>query len=347
MPAAGPAHDSDARVEKVVGPYRIISNPSTMSKPALALTARMLPWAALLLPPLFWAGNFIAGRAMRDAMTPMTLALGRWLIALVCLLPFAWRGMRRDARRYLAHRWLILGTAVTGVAAFSSLVYVGLHTTSASNGLLLNSLIPLLIVLAGAVFYRQRLTAGQGVGLALSCAGVLTLVLQGQWTQWRQVTLVPGDAILLVAMVCFSFYTLWLRQLPQDLDRIGLTAMQIVIAIVVLLPFWMAEHAGIARTDWTLTSAAALLYVGLFPSVGAYLLYTRAVQHFGPARAGLSIHLIPVFGVVLSALVLHEQLHTFHAVGIAAIAAGLVCSNLRPAGRAARRGQRHRAPGNT
>ncbi|WP_082622015.1 DMT family transporter [Bordetella sp. N] len=307
-----------------------------MSKSASSSTAlamRLLPWAALLLPPLFWAGNFIAGRAMRDAMPPMTLALGRWVIALVCLLPFAWRGMRRDAGRYLAHRWLLLGTGVTGVAAFSSLVYVGLHTTTASNGLLLNSLIPLLIVSAGAIFYRQRLSAGQAVGLVLSFAGVLTLVLQGQWTQWRQVTLVPGDAILLVAMVCFSFYTLWLRQLPPELDRIGLTAIQIVIAIVVLLPFWVAEQAGGASTHWTPASVGALVYVGLFPSVGAYLLYGKAVQHFGPARAGLSIHLIPVFGVVLSALLLHERLHAWHAAGIAAIAAGLVCSNVggRPA----------------
>ncbi|WP_454691200.1 DMT family transporter [Achromobacter aloeverae] len=302
-----------------------------MSRPDSSLATRLLPWAALLLPSLFWAGNFIAGRAMRDAVTPMTLALGRWLIALACLLPFAWRGMRRDARRYLAHRWLILGTAVTGVAAFSSLVYVGLHTTTASNGLLLNSLIPLLIVLAGAVFYRQRLTLGQGMGLALSFAGVLTLVLQGQWTQWRQVSLVPGDGILLVAMVCFAFYTLWLRQLPPELDRLGLTATQIAVAILVLLPFWLAERAGGTRTEWTLASGAALAYVGIFPSVGAYLLYTRAVQHFGPARAGLSIHLIPVFGVVLSALLLHERLHAWHAAGIAAIAAGLVCSNLAPA----------------
>ncbi len=306
-----------------------------MQKNNPSLTARMLPWAALLLPSLFWAGNFIAGRAMRDALTPMTLALGRWLIALACLLPFAWRGLRRDARRYLAHRWLILGTAVTGVAAFSSLVYIGLHTTTASNGLLLNALIPLLIVLLGALFYRQGLSAGQGVGLVLSFAGVLTLVLQGQWTQWRQVTLVPGDGILLVAMVSFALYTLWLRQLPTELDRLGLTAAQIAIAIIVLLPFWVVEHAGGARSVWTLASGAALVYVGLFPSVGAYLLYMRAVQHFGPARAGLSIHLIPVFGVVLSALVLHERLHTWHAAGIAAIAAGLVCSNVGAGPRAA------------
>jgi drug/metabolite transporter (DMT)-like permease len=289
----------------------------------------MFPWFALVLPPLLWAGNYIVGRAMRGAMPPMTLSLGRWMIAIVCLLPFAVGAIRRDGRRYWAHRYLVLGTSATGVAAFNSLVYMGLHTTTASNAMLLNSLSPLLIVLFGALFYRQRLNLGQKVGLALSFAGVMTLELQGQWSQWQHVAFVPGDAFVLAAVTCFAFYTLWLRQLPPDLDRLGLMTTQIIVALVLLLPFWLAEHASGQRPAWTTVNAAALAYLGIFSSVVAYLLYMRAVQHFGPARAGLSIHLIPVFGVALSSLFLHERLHTWHAVGIAAIAAGLVSSSLR------------------
>lgn len=302
---------------------------SMQDKKSFPRIRRMLPWLTLLLPPLLWAGNFIVGRGVHASVTPMTLSLGRWLIALACLLPFALRGMRRDWHRYWICRWLLLGVSVTGVAAFNSLVYWGLHTTTANNALLLNSLIPLLIVLLGAVFYRQRLSVGQGFGLVLSFTGVLTLVLQGRWSQWQDITFVPGDAIVLVAMVCFAFYTLWLRRLPDDLDRLGLLSLQIIVALAVLLPFYLAEQASGARSTWDIASASALIYVGIFPSVLAYLLYMRAVQYFGPARAGLSIHLIPVFGVVLSTLLLHERLHAWHFVGITAIAAGLVCSNLK------------------
>lgn len=95
----------------------------------------MFPWFALLLPPLLWAGNYIVGRAMRGEMPPMTLSLGRWLIAIVCLLPFAVGAIRRDGRRYWAHRYLVLRTSASGVAAFNSLVYLGLHTTTASNAM--------------------------------------------------------------------------------------------------------------------------------------------------------------------------------------------------------------------
>lgn len=304
-----------------LSPMRISSLPSGPS-------SRLLAWAALILPPLMWAGNFIVGRAVRDEMTPMTLSLGRWLVALICLLPFALPAMRRDWHRYWEHRWLVLGTSIVGVASYNSLLYLSLRTTTASNALLLNSLAPLLIVLLGAVLYRQRLTLGQGLGLGLSFIGVLILVLQGHWSQWQSLSFVPGDAIVLVAATCWAIYTLWLRQLPSDLDRVGLIGVQVVVAVIALLPAALFEHSLGGRSTLGASSYAAMAYVGVFASALAYLLYMRAVQYFGPARAGLCVHLAPMFGVVLSALFLHEHLHAYHALGIAAIAAGLVCSSL-------------------
>lgn len=289
---------------------------------------RLRAWLALMLPPLLWAGNFIVGRAVRDDLTPMTLSVGRWTIALACLLPIAFPAMRRDWRRYWDQRWLVLGTSVMGVAAYNSLLYFGLRTTTASNALLLNSLAPLLIVLLGAAVYRQRLSVSQGVGLGLSFAGVVTLVLQGHWSQWQTISFVPGDTIVLGAAACWAIYTLWLRQLPADLDRVGLMGVQVIVALTVLLPAMMLEYSLGARSTLGVTSYAAMAYVGVFASGLAYLLYMRAVQWFGPARAGLCVHLAPMFGVVLSALFLHEHLHAYHAMGIAAIAAGLVCSGM-------------------
>lgn len=289
----------------------------------------LLAWSTLIVPPLLWAGNFVVGRAVRHDLTPMTLSFWRWVIALICLSPFAYVTLRRDWRRYWDCRWQVLGVSVVGVAAFNSLIYLGLRTTTANNALLLNSLIPLLIVLLGACLYHQRLKMNQYVGLILSFAGVLTLVMHGNWSQWQDIHFVPGDAIVLAAMVCWAFYTLWLRQLPGDLDRIGLMVVQIVLALIMLLPFYVAEYSSGLRPTWGVVSFSALVYVGIFPSVIAYLLYIQAISRFGPARAGLTIHLIPVFGVMLSALFLGERLHAYHAVGIAAIVAGLICSNIR------------------
>ncbi|SKD04445.1 Permease of the drug/metabolite transporter (DMT) superfamily [Burkholderia sp. CF099] len=297
---------------------------SLSAKPSARL---LVAWLALLLPPLLWAGNFIVGRAVRDDVTPMTLSLGRWTIALACLLPFAFSAMRREWRRHWDHRWLVLGTSITGVAAYNSLLYFGLRTTMASNALLLNALAPLLIVLLGAAVYGQRLSFRQSVGVGLSFIGVLTLVLQGHWSQWRSINFVAGDATVLVAAVCWAVYTLWLRQFPADLDRVGLMGTQILVALVVLGPATLVEYHFGAEPRLGPSSLAAIAYVGVFASGIAYLFYMRAVQWFGPAQAGFCIHLAPVFGVVLSSLFLHEHLYAYHAAGIATIAAGLLFSS--------------------
>lgn len=286
-------------------------------------------WLGLLLlvpPPLFWAGNFLIGRLVRGTVPPMSLLFWRWVIALVLLLPFAWKPMRRDLPRYWQYRWRILSVSLAGVVAFNSFVYIGLRSTTASNALLLNSLIPILIVLLSAIFYRQRLYAVQITGLLLSFAGVLVIISHGEIARIVSLSLSHGDLILFGAMIAWAFYTLWLRGFPPDIDRIGLMAVQIVVGLIVLIPLYQWERMSGAVPIWNGTSFAALAYLGIFPSVAAYLLYNIGVARVGAARAGLSVHLIPVFGVILAVIFLNEHIHAYHALGIAIIAAGIFCA---------------------
>src|SRR5262249_46351755 len=165
-----------------------------------------LDWFVLVLPPLLWAGNFAVGRAARDVVPPMMLAFARHFIALVLLLPFAWPMMRRDIKRYWECRWRLVAVSLTGMVAFNLLVYSGLHSTAASNAQLLNSSIPVLIVLLSGLFFRQRLSVAQAFGLALACAGVLTIVLHGDLARLVALQFSGGDLIVFAAMVSFALF---------------------------------------------------------------------------------------------------------------------------------------------
>lgn len=291
-----------------------------------ALGAQTVGLLLLVPPPLFWAGNFIVGRAMRGEVPPLSLSFWRWVVALACILPFAWRPLRRDAPLYWAHRWRVLRISLAGVVAFTALVYVGLQWTAAANGLLLNSFIPILILLFGALFFGQPLLPRQVFGLALSFSGVLAIVLRGDWARLAALDVSPGDLLVFAAMICWAFYTLWLRGIPPEVDRVGLMAVQALVGLCVLGPLCLIERGfGFAPT-WSGESLAALAYLGVFPSVLAYLLYNIGVARVGAARAGLFIHLIPVFGSVLAVAFLHESLHPYHALGIAAILGGIACA---------------------
>jgi len=288
-----------------------------------------LDWFVLILPPLLWAGNFAVGRAARDVVPPMMLAFARHAVALAVLLPFGWSAMRRDIRRYWACRRQLVAVSLTGMVAFNLLVYSGLHATTASNAQLLNSTIPVLIVLLSGLFLEQRLSAAQVFGLALACAGVLTIVLRGDPARLVALQFSRGDLIVLAAMVSFALFSVLLRGLPADLDRLGLLGAQLALAVAMLLPALAWEYAvGGERPSLNAAALAAMLYVGIAASLLANLLYMIGIARVGPARAGMFIHLVPLYGAIISTACLGERLHLHHAVGMAAIMAGLACSNM-------------------
>lgn len=295
--------------------------------------ASMLSWqmlAILCLPSLFWAGNFIAGRAVSGAIGPVTLAYGRWLLALLVLLPFAYKAVIHDWHHvrplYWQFRWKILGISFLGIVAFTCLVYWGLQTTTATNAILLQSIIPIMIVLVGALFYRQGLGVWQACGLVLSLVGVLVIVLQGQFSRLLALAFTKGDLLIFLAVLCWAFYTLWLRTIPAQINRMALLIAQIVSGLVLMTPLFVWELAVGMPTQWSLKTVTALVYIGIFPSVFSYLLYNYGVAKVGAAKAGQSIYLIPVFGTLLSVLLLGEHLHIYHAVGVAGIFLGIVLS---------------------
>ncbi|TKD14434.1 DMT family transporter [Rhodobacter capsulatus] len=281
-------------------------------------------WAVLALPPLFWAGNFIVARASRGEWPPVALSFGRWSIALVALLPFAWPYLRRDWPLYRRYFLRILLLTLPGVAAFNSLVYWGLQTSTATNGMLLNSTIPLLIMALGALFWGQRLGLWAILGLIVSTLGVAVVILQGSWERAAALDFARGDLIIFAAMVAWALYTMGLKTFPPEVNRIGLLAVQIALALPILAPFLAFEIASGRVPVWTPPSIAALVYIGIVPSVLAYLFYTKAVEMAGPARAGQFIHLLPVYGAILSAALLHEPLHLYHAAGFGLILTGIV-----------------------
>jgi drug/metabolite transporter (DMT)-like permease len=300
----------------------------TRSGTAKRYNADLISWLILIVPPLLWATNFAVGRAARDDVAPVTLTFARHLIALVALLPFAFARMRRDMPRYWGLRWLLLKVSLSGLVAFNLLVYGGLHSTTASNALLLNSAAPVLIMLLGVIFYDQRLGAMQLVGLALSSFGVVTIILHGELARVLTLDFSQGDLIMFAAIMSFALFSIWLREFPADMDRVGLLGAQLVIATIVLAPLALSEVLVGNYPSITARGLAAMAYIGIVPACVASLLYMFGVARVGPGRAGLFIHLVPVYGTVISSLFLGEQLHLYHAFGMILILTGLLLSRM-------------------
>ena len=281
----------------------------------------------LIAPPLFWAGNFVVGRIVRDDIGPMSLSFWRWVIAFCCLLPFTYKYIKRDWPLYRQHLGFVLKTSIVGVTSFNTLIYLGLHGTTATNALLLNSTIPVLIILYGVIFYKHRLYTLPTIGLILSLIGVGAIILNGDINALLTFSFNASDLIIFTAMICWAIYTLWMKNTPDGMNRTALTCVQIAIAVIALLPLWLWESGGQLPIHLNNNAKMALLYVGIFPAVIAYVSYSVAISRVGPMVSGLFIHLMPVFGVILAAIFANESIQLYHIFGIALIALGLVLSS--------------------
>lgn len=288
---------------------------------------RLLPYALLALVMLFWAGNSIVGRAVRDEIPPFTLALVRWVGSLALLLPFAWKQVRAD-RTAIRQGWpAILLLGLSGVAAFNAFLYSGLHYTTASNALLIQAFIPALVLVTGAVLFSDRAPVMRGIGVAVSTLGVMVIVFRGDIHAIRNLHFGFGDVLILGGCLAWAIYTACLRLAPP-IHAVSLLATTFAIGVVTMLPLALGEARAIAMIDWRPGIFAAFGYVAVLPSLVAYFLYNAAVARIGPGAAGQTISLMPLFGALLAALLLDEVLERYHAVGMALILCGVGLSAL-------------------
>lgn len=287
------------------------------------------PYLLLSLTSLFWAANWVVGRAMRDEMPPVAMGFWRWTIALLILLPFAAPELRRK-RDVVRANWLTLMLlGVLGAIAFNTLIYVGLQYTAATNGVLFNSISPVLIILLSWVISRERISKLQACGVVLSLCGVLVIVARGDGATLAAFHFNRGDLWLITAMVLWAVYTIVLHRRPPALSATGFLTAMLLLSLPFLLPFYLWEFSQ--RGGFTLTPAtvAALAYYGTIPSIVAYLFWNRGVAQVGPNKAGLFVHLMPLFGAILSVIFLGERLYAYHYAGAVFIFSGIYLTTRR------------------
>ncbi len=290
-------------------------------------------YALLTFASLAWAGNIVVARAIHATIPPVSLAFWRWASAFLILLPIFLPRLRQRRAALLREWKLVLLLGLIGVAGFTTLQYTALKTVSAVNVALINAVSPVVIPVLARVIWRESLSLRQALGIGLSLFGVSFIVLRGEPALILAQGLAQGDAIMLVAMLCWSVYVTLLSRRPADLESGTLLVASIIPALVVLLPIWLWETVAVRAMPLDRATFLVVGYIGPVATALAYLGYTAAVPAVGPTRAGLFIHLMPPFAAVLGMVFLDEPLLAFHYLGAAAIFAGLylTTARIRPA----------------
>ena len=289
------------------------------------------PYVLLTLAPFFWSCNVIVGRGLSPEVPAFAMTFYRWLFAAAMLAPFALPLVRKDLPIVRRHWKSLLSLGVIGIGVHNALAYLGLRYTTAVNGVILNSFIPVMIVALSWALLRERLATLQVAGISISLAGVLTILSGGSLATLLMFRLNAGDLLFILSMAMWSIYTIALRFRPRGMHFLSFLFVIVCIGDVAVIPLYAIETALGYPMHWSTSTVATIAAVAFFSSILSYIFWNRGVEQVGANVAGLFVHLMPVFGVMLAWLVLDERLGLYHVAGIALILCGIyVTSRFAP-----------------
>jgi drug/metabolite transporter (DMT)-like permease len=288
---------------------------------------RFTAWLVLVATLLLWSGNWIVARAVRGDVSPAVATVGRLIVVLLILAPFALPGLRRKWAAMSERDWHVLAAlGLAGGGPHLALQWLGLHYTTAASGILYLSTTPIFILLLSRPLLRERIRRPQWAGVAVSFCGVLLIATQGDPAA---LSFNRGDLMALASMLMWGSYTVLLRVRRDPLDVVELLVMVCLFGLVFMLPWLAWEALGAGRLALGLEGAGAVLYSAIGSLLLAYAGWSYVVSRLGAARAGVTLHLMPALGVLLSMLFLGEYPRWYHFAGIALILAGVGTSSLK------------------
>jgi drug/metabolite transporter (DMT)-like permease len=276
-----------------------------------------------------WAGNFIVARGLNDLIPPVSLAFYRWLAAVLVFAPFALQGVIKEWPLVRRHIRYMAVTAFIGVTCFNTFIYIAGHTTTAMNLSLIAITFPVFVVLISRVLFKEVLTIKRAAGILVVLAGVVCLITRGELDRILAIRFVAGDLWMLASAVLFAVFSILLKYKPNGIRLYPFQFTLFSLGLMFLLPFFLWEQIGTPGLFLNQATLPAILYVGVFASLCAFLLWNRAIFLLGPTRAGMIYYTLPLFSGLLAYLFLGENIGLVHAVSSVMILAGIVLANQR------------------
>jgi drug/metabolite transporter (DMT)-like permease len=286
-------------------------------------------WLVLVATLFLWAGNWVVARGVRDEIAPGLATAGRLVIVLALLLPFTAGSLRRKLPGIDRRGWQTLAAiGLAGGGLHLALQWLAMHYTTATSATLYLSVAPVFILLLARPLLGERIVPRQWLGVLLSFCGVAFIGTQGRFSLDA---FNLGDALTLMSMMLWSLYTVFLRLRRDALDTPEFLVLLCAFGLLWTAPWVAWELLNDAKAHLSRAGTLAMLYSAIGSLLLAYAGWSYVVKRLGAARAGVTMHLVPAFTVLLAALFLDEWPRWFHGAGIALILSGVALSSSAPA----------------
>lgn len=274
---------------------------------------------------IFFAGNILIGKAINE-LPPFTIAFFRLVVAFVVLFPLGLRSAWKYRNTFLEYKKPFLLITLTGIAFFNTFIYGALQFTTTTNVSVLETVIPVVIVVLSAIILKERLRNIQKAGILLSLVGAVTVILDGSVFQLASMDWNVGDAIMVGAIGSWAVYSIYVKKYMHLFPQFGALLVMSGMSTMILLPFVAVEWLimGAPDTLFKPMNITSLAYLGIFPSFIAIIFYNRAVGILGASQASVFLNFLPVVTMAGAYLWLNETISIMEIVGALAVISGVI-----------------------
>ena len=285
--------------------------------------SRRVALLVIWLIPLLWTVNMVVARKAPGVVTPHVLAIGRWGLAGLILTAVSYRELWAYRQTLWQNAWRYLALGACGMWICGAWVYLAGESTVAMNISLIYASSPVMIAVGSVLWLGERFSKRQVVGVCLAMAGVVHVVVRGDWTNLAQVQLVAGDLWIVAASISWAAYALLQKRWPTQLSSTAQLAAICMGGVVVLLPFAMWELTQDAAPVLGEQAFLMMVIAAVFPGVGAYWIYGWTQKVLGASRVAMTLYLGPLYTAIVAWLILNEPLGLHHLAGGVLILSGV------------------------
>ncbi len=276
---------------------------------------------------VIWSGNFIIARGLSDSIHPLELAFWRWATAVLFFLPLGLKPMIAERNILKKNIPYIIITSILGITIFNTLIYFAGRTTTALNLSLISITNPIFIVILSRIFFKESITVNKLIGIIIVINGIVLLVTQGDISRLTNISFAIGDLWMLIAAFTFAAYSILLKRKPKGLSVFSLQMATFITGLIFLSPFYIWKTVTSPPTSFDAATVLSILYVGIFASLIAFILWSKSIEIIGPAKSGMIYYTLPLFSGLLAFFVLKESITIIHLFSAVLIIFGIFTAN--------------------
>lgn len=263
----------------------------------------------MVFAALCWSGAFVAGKLSVPYIPPFTLTFLRFFFATVIL--YFVRKKFPDKPHYVFKKQdvpVFLFTGIVGMVFYHVFFFTALQYTTAINSSIIAAMNPIVTVIIGYFFVKQKLTKRMLLGIAISFLGVLLTITAGDLGLLLSLDFNVGDVLMLTAVVSWAAYSVFSKSKGGHLPAMTLTYYSFLVCTITCVPLVVWDKPWQWIDTVPASAFGAVIYMSIFASVIGYLIQQIAIREIGPGRTSIFVNLVPVFSIILSISILGEVL---------------------------------------